>query len=200
MTRFEHTPAAEAVPEMVDLVDRHGGLLGRQLDKQSVHQQGLWHRDVHVWITDGEHLLEQQRAGHKKIMPDTWDVSIGGHVAAGETFLDAAVRETEEELGLRFAPNRFRWAGALAVEMPMGSGVNAWIHRTAGEHFVVVERNLDVDRLTLQTSEVSGARLYPIDQLEADISHADTIDRHAPQPVAMWQLGIMAMRQAIEQA
>jgi isopentenyldiphosphate isomerase len=198
--KFEQAASAPgAHAEMVDLVDENGILLGEQLEKQVVHQQGLWHRDVHVWVTDGDNVLEQQRAWHKTIMPGDWDVSVGGHVAAGETFLDAAIRETEEELGLRPARGRFQWAGSLAVEMGMGSASNPWTHRTAGGHYVVVERNLDVDSLTLQASEVIGARLYPIDQLEADISHPDTAGRHAPQPLAMWQLGIAAMRQAAAQ-
>ncbi len=184
--------------ELLDIVDAAGEPTGEQLDKTEIHRLGLPHRDVHVWITDGQNVLEQQRAWDKKIMPGEWDIAVGGHVSAGESYLDAAVRETEEELGLRLSAERFIPAGRLAVEMVMEPGPNQWIHRLVGDNFVVVEQNLSLDALRLQTSEVIGARLYPIDQLETDLTNPTTAEQHAPQPLELWQLGIAAMRRAIE--
>jgi isopentenyldiphosphate isomerase len=181
--------------ELLDIVDLSGNPTGEQLAKSEIHDRGLWHRDVHVWVTDGTHMLQQQRSLDKKIMPGAWDVSVGGHVGAGETYLDAAIRETEEELGLDLPAERFIPAGILAVEMEMESG--SWIHRTVGDNFVVVERDLTIDQLQLQQSEVISARLYPIDDLEADLSNPDTVNRHAPQPPELWALGIAAMRNAV---
>lgn len=182
--------------ELLDLVDASGRLTGEQRDKAEIHQEGLWHRDVHVWITDGARLLQQQRAWDKKIMPGAWDISVGGHVAAGEAFLAAAVRETEEEWGLRLPPERFVPAGTLAVEMLMEPGPGAWMHRTFGDNFVVLAPGLDIARLQPQVEEVIDARWYPIDQLEADLSRPETVALHAPQPFELWALGIAAMRDA----
>jgi isopentenyldiphosphate isomerase len=184
--------------ELLDIVDAEGNPTGEQRPKSEIHQQGLPHRDVHVWITDGEHMLEQQRAWNKKIMPGSWDIAVGGHVGAGESYLEAAIRETEEEIGLLLPERRFIAAGKLAVDMVMEPGPRQWTHRTVGDNFVVVERDLQLDRLQLQASEVIGARLYPIDQLEADLQDPETALRHAPQPLALWQLGIAAMRGAAE--
>lgn len=183
----EHTPE-----ELLDIVDLQGEPTGEQLDKATIHQQGLWHRDVHVWITDGKNFLEQQRVWTKKIMPGAWDISASGHVPVGETYLDAAVRETEEEVGLRFGRDRFIPAGRLAVELAMEDGT--WMHRTVGENFVVVAPDLRAEDLRLQESEVCGARLYPINQLEVDVQSPETAHLHAPQPHALWHLGIAAMR------
>ena len=182
--------------ELLDIVDAYGNPTGEQRDKADIHRLGLPHRDVHVWITDGQNVLQQQRAWDKKIMPGAWDIAVGGHVGAGESYLDAAMRETEEELGLRLPADRFRPAGMLAVEMVMEPGPDQWTHRTVGDNFVVVERNLRLADLVLQTSEVIDARLYPIDQLEADLNDPETAQRHAPQPEALWRLGIAAMREA----
>ena len=45
---------------------------------------------------NGEILLQQR--SHKKIIhPLLWDVSTAGHIDAGESFLEAALRETKEE-------------------------------------------------------------------------------------------------------
>lgn len=187
--------------ELLDIVDRHSGEpTGEQQDKALIHQDGLWHRDVHVWVTNGTHFLQQQRTWGKKIMPGQWDISVGGHVGGGESYAEAALRETEEELGLRIAPQRLIPAGKLAVEMAMENG--SWMHRVVGDNFVVVERSLQpenlADQLTLQTSEVLGARLYDLDQLEADLANPDTARQHAEQPPELWTLGITAMRQAIQ--
>lgn len=182
--------------ELLDIVDMDGQPTGERVDKSIVHHNGLWHRDVHVWVTNGTHLLEQQRTWDKKIMPGAWDISVGGHVGVGESYLEAAVRETSEELGLDIATERFIPAGKVAVEMAMEN--NTWMHRVIGDNFVVVEHNLDVDSLQLQASEVIGARLYDIDQLEVDVSHPETALRHAEQPRALWELGIAAMRNAVQ--
>jgi isopentenyl-diphosphate Delta-isomerase len=187
---------AEAPVEakLIDIVDLQGEPTGRVEAKDLAHEQGLWHRDVHVWVTDGEHFLEQQRVWSKTIMPGVWDISASGHVAASESYADAAARETEEELGLRFNRSQFRPAGRLAVEMAMQDG--AWMHRTVSDNFVVMAPGLRLEDLRLQASEVLAARLYPIDVLEADIMDPAHASRHAPQPPALWHLGIAAMREA----
>jgi 8-oxo-dGTP pyrophosphatase MutT (NUDIX family) len=194
MTAYESAPDTSG--ELLDVLDEQGRPTGQALSKKVIHRDGLPHKDVHVWLTNGTHLLEQQRHPGKSIMPNAWDISVGGHVAAGESTLAAAVRETEEELGLQLPPERFLPAGIVATEMFFGA--EGWRHRIFGDNFVVVERDLRVEDLTLQASEVTGARLYDIDQLEADLRSPETAVRHAPQPAELWALGIAAMRQAVE--
>jgi isopentenyl-diphosphate Delta-isomerase len=181
--------------ELLDIVDLSGEPTGEQRDKAAIHAQGLWHRDVHVWITNGTDLLQQQRAWDKSIMPGQWDVSIGGHVGAGETYLQAAIRETTEEVGVTREATAFVPAGILAVDMAMGP--TGWRHRTVGDNFVLVERDLAIAELAIQEEEVIDARWYPIDQLEADLANPETAMLHAEQPPELWALGIAAMRQAV---
>ena len=50
-------------------------------------------------------LLLQKRAAAKDIQPGKWDTSVGGHLAVGESYPSAAVRETREELGLVIGPD-----------------------------------------------------------------------------------------------
>ncbi|MDX1611491.1 MAG: NUDIX domain-containing protein [Candidatus Thermoplasmatota archaeon] len=49
---------------------------------------------------DGQILL-QRRSQSKRVYPDLWTSSASGHVSAGQTPLEAAAREVEEELGCR---------------------------------------------------------------------------------------------------
>ncbi|HXP91628.1 MAG TPA: NUDIX domain-containing protein [Fibrobacteria bacterium] len=87
--------------ELLDLVDVSGRVVGRATREQ-VHRDGLLHRAVHllVWHPDGR-LLLQKRSAAKACCPGLWDTSVGGHVAAGEDGLDAVLRESLEELGIR---------------------------------------------------------------------------------------------------
>ena len=62
----------------------------------------LIHRSVHVVILDssGQKILLQKRSARKDIQPGKWDTAVGGHVDAGESVENAAVRELSEELGI----------------------------------------------------------------------------------------------------
>jgi hypothetical protein len=46
--------------ELLEVMHPSGEPTGKVLDKTIVHDGGLWHRDTHVWISDGENLLQQQ--------------------------------------------------------------------------------------------------------------------------------------------
>ncbi|HUC87207.1 MAG TPA: NUDIX domain-containing protein [Candidatus Saccharimonadales bacterium] len=82
---------------------------------ERVYGEGLWHRIVRVLVfnTKGELLL--QKRGPRVMAPDKWDQSVGGHVDAGEDYLDAVVRETHEELGIVAAPKDFQVVGNFAI-------------------------------------------------------------------------------------
>jgi Isopentenyldiphosphate isomerase len=68
-----------------------------------VHARGHWHRSFHCWLAkpaDGRLLIRfQKRASGKDTFPDCFDITVAGHLAAGETHRDAA-REIREEIGL----------------------------------------------------------------------------------------------------
>lgn len=178
--------------ELLDIVDIYGNPTGQALDKKTIHDQGLRHRDVHVWITNGRDLLQQQRTWDKTIMPGAWDISVGGHVGAGESYLDAAVRETSEELGLDLTKGRFVRIGRVATALHFPGWQRP--HEIVGDNFVVLEPDLQIDDLKLQEEEVLGARWYSIDQLEDDLANPETAGLHAPQPDVLYALGIAGMR------
>jgi isopentenyldiphosphate isomerase len=86
--------------ELLDVVSQDDTVIGRQL-RSVVHQRGLTHRGVHVFLftADGR-LLVQQRSRHRDTAPSALDCSISEHVKSGEDFLPAALRGLEEELGI----------------------------------------------------------------------------------------------------
>lgn len=180
--------------ELLEVVDEQDRPTGQVLDKTIVHGRGLLHRVAHVWITDGNRLLQQRRGLKTKIMPGRWDASASGHVDPGETYVQAAQRELQEEVGLELPEDRFQSFGVFMREEPVEG--NAYRHRVIGDNFVVLERNLALDALQLARGEVLGARWYPLDQLERDLQDPSTAAQHAPHQAAMYAAGITAMRAA----
>jgi isopentenyl-diphosphate delta-isomerase len=197
MTNFEtHHNSGE----LLDVVDEFGRPTGEVLPKKTIHAQGLRHRDVHVWITNGRDLLQQQRRHDKAIMPGQWDISIGEHVDHGETYRDGAMRGTSEELGLVRPPERFVQIGMFTSQLAIPGWKEA--HNVVGDNFVLLEPDLQIADLTPQAEEVEGLRWMPIDQLEADLASPAYIpgEQHAEQPPALYALGINGLREVIAAA
>jgi isopentenyldiphosphate isomerase len=95
--------------ELFDILNPDGTSAGRTATREEAHAQGLWHRTVHIWITDGHgSWLFQKRSLTKDIFPGLWDVSCAGHISAGESPEAAAKRELAEELGIT-APPPLKW-------------------------------------------------------------------------------------------
>ena len=86
--------------ELLATVDRDDRCLA-PIDRATIHREKLFHRAVHIFILNrrGE-LLLQKRSYRKDKFPRRWDSSAAGHVNAGESYRDCAIRELEEELGI----------------------------------------------------------------------------------------------------
>ena len=91
---------AQKAGEVFDVVDEDDRVIG-QKTRGEVHADGDMHRAVHVFVIGKKgQLLLQKRSILKDVHPGTWDSSVAGHVDAGETYEQAAVRELEEEMGI----------------------------------------------------------------------------------------------------
>lgn len=88
--------------ELFDVYTREGKYLGIK-SKTFCHGKNpeCYHKPVWVWIVNDEkEILIQKRANCKKNHPNKWDMPSAGHVVAGESIIDGAIRETYEELGI----------------------------------------------------------------------------------------------------
>jgi isopentenyl-diphosphate delta-isomerase type 1 len=85
---------------LITFVDENDNVIGAGT-KLEAREKGIRFRIVRVFLFNSQgHLLMQRRAMHLKSHPGRWDQSVGGHVDEGETYLQAAVREAEEEIGV----------------------------------------------------------------------------------------------------
>src|SRR5688572_23762833 len=102
--------------ELIDVLDAEGRSTGESKARWEVHRDGDWHRAAHVWVVRADgHVLVQRRALVKQIEPGRLDVSVGGHLVAGELEVDV-VREIEEELGLVLPFGSLTYLGTAVTE------------------------------------------------------------------------------------
>lgn len=90
--------------EMLDIVDEHGNPTGKTVEREKAHEDGKMHRTSHVWLLRKKQgkvqVLLQKRTVTKGSFPGCYDVSSAGHIPAGMEFIESAIRELQEELGM----------------------------------------------------------------------------------------------------
>ncbi len=105
---------AQDPDELFDVVNEDGSPTGIVKRRADVHRDGDWHRAIHVWLhgeRDGvPFLLMNLRSREKDTWPMRLDVTVGGHLAAGED-TSHAYREIHEEIGIEADPGRLLFLG-----------------------------------------------------------------------------------------
>lgn len=93
----------------LQVVDESNKPTSKKVNKKEVHERNLWHRTVQIWVLDNNNrLLLVKRGKWKRQDPGMWASYIGGHNLYGESYLETAVRETKEEIGIKvIVQNRF---------------------------------------------------------------------------------------------
>ncbi|WP_371478068.1 NUDIX hydrolase [Kitasatospora sp. NBC_00315] len=92
---------ADPAEELLDVVDEHDRVTG-QAKRGEVYRLGLTHRCVFILVRNPQgRIFVHRRTDTKLFAPGAYDMFVGGVVGAGETYRSAAVREAEEELGVR---------------------------------------------------------------------------------------------------
>lgn len=95
--------------EMFDIIDMDGNKTGAIKERGVVHREGALHATSHIWIVrknekSGCDILLQKRSACKDSHPGCYDISSAGHIGAGDEALESALRELEEELGIKAKP------------------------------------------------------------------------------------------------
>jgi isopentenyldiphosphate isomerase len=156
--------SSEGPTETFDILDCTGGKTGQVIGRDEAHRTGTWHGAFHCLILslrDGRaYALFQKRAAQKKIAPNMFDVSVGGHYATGEDARIAGPREIMEELGLDVRFTDLLPLGRRVFVYCFTPGVLEYEFQDV---FLLV-RDIRPEACILQTDEVDGVLEMDLEQ------------------------------------
>lgn len=152
--------------EILDIYDKYRQKTGRTLERGNPMEDGDYHLVVHVWIVNekGEFLI-QKRQPWKIGWPNMWDCSAAGSAIHGETSIEAAIRETKEEIGIDL--NTSKADILLTVKFSRGFD-DIWL----------VRQNVDSKDLKLQYEEVADAKWVSYKEIKEMVHSGEFIEYH----------------------
>ena len=153
--------------EMLDVVDENNNLTGKIEDREIIHRDGLWHREVGIWIMNEEgKLLIQKRSANKKQAPNKWCIT-AGHIDAGEIPLEVVKRETLEELGLELKEEDIEFL-FIAKKTKKFSDIQ---YNNNFQYIYFTQTNKKISEYTIQKEELSEVKYITINELEEIIQN-----------------------------
>lgn len=148
--------------ELLDILDAQGNYTGKTCLKSEAHKNGYFHATVHIWLfTADQKILLQKRAPTKKVFPNLWDISVAGHIGAGEEIETAAIREIAEEIGFRITKDKLIKIGTRKHTILHENGIQDNEFHT----IFAVELTTTLENLKIQESEISAINLFPLNTL-----------------------------------
>lgn len=163
-----------SVDEYFDLVDEHNKPTGEQKHRKLVHQDGDWHRAVHIWlyVIDTHELLLQQRSEFKESWASLWDISVAGHISAGDNSIHTAIRETHEEVGLELPKEAFELLFTFKQESSDHGG--KFVNNEFDDvYLVTVKERIPLEAFILDEAEVDAVKYVPVAELAAAYRRQD---------------------------
>lgn len=147
--------------EKFDVLDEKGKYTGNVESREKCHKEGLWHKAVTVCIINSKNqVLLQKRSPNKKLWPNTWDITAGGHVLTGEFGFEAIIREIKEELGIDIDKESITFIGSSISINVKGDIVNKHFNE-----YYIVNKDVDETKLKLQEEEVSEVKWMNKDEI-----------------------------------
>lgn len=144
--------------EFFDLYSAEGHFLNKTMQRGSIFKKGEYAMVVHVWIkvNETQFLIQQRNKKHDPI-PYQW-ATISGLLNAKETPVDAAIRETKEELGLTIDKNSLNKVAHII------SSHDAYHTIT---HVFMVQMDVDEASIQLQLDEVRDYDFKTLEDIRA---------------------------------
>lgn len=155
--------------ELFDILTEDGKPTGLVRERTLVHRYGDPHATAHVWVVrrneKGEaELLLQKRSADKDSFPGCYDISAAGHVQAGDSCLNTAVRELQEELGIAADSGKLRFVGIHTGKIETEFYGQPFRNFEISSVYLY-EEPVAEEALTLQEAEVESVRFMSIAQI-----------------------------------
>ena len=148
--------------KILNVIDENNNVIG-QASRKEIHEKGLLHREIHVWfITPKGEIIFQHRAKDKDTYPDMLDATVGGHVEMGDSYDKTALKEMEEETGIKGNLEDLHFLTKFKKRSE--DKVTKTINNTIRAQYAYVYRG-SVNNLLVENSKALGFEAWPIDKL-----------------------------------
>lgn len=157
--------------EKIEVLNEKGEKTGEVVSREEVHRLGLWHKCVHIWIVNEKNeILLQKRSAQKIMSPNKWTTATSGHLSAGDSSMQGALRELSEEIGLRVKEDELNYLFSVKE-----STVNEVKHVLDNELIDVylIKKDVDIEELKLQEEEVSDVKWFSYDEFRKMVLEDD---------------------------
>lgn len=181
--------------ELIDILDADGNYTGITLMKSEAHKKGLFHPSIHVWFyTDKGEILIQKRGKYKDTHPGLWDVSVAGHVGAGEDIIVSALREVKEEIGLAIQKRDLYKVGIFKYRHQHSADlVDREFH-----HTFLSELKVPPSTLKMQESEVDDLALIDMDRFKYELSLKEATTKYVPYDPTYYEKVFGAIKERLK--
>jgi isopentenyldiphosphate isomerase len=137
--------------EMIDIVDENDKVVDIK-PKSEVREKVLTHRGVDILLLNSRNeIFVHQRALTKMTYPGYWSLFAGGFVSHGEDYEQAALRELEEETGIK--TDKLELIGNFRYKVENDDWFGKLFRITSDQ------------KLKLQQEEIEKGMFIPIEQL-----------------------------------
>lgn len=159
--------------ELFDIINPDGTKTGLVRERSIAHREGSLHATVHIWIIrpngkGGYDVLLQKRSKEKESNPGCYDISSAGHVSAGDEYLESALREMQEELGIEAEPKELHEVGVHLGHFEAVFRGN--VFKDAERSVVYVyDQPVYIEKLRLQPEEVESVMWLDFEECHREI-------------------------------
>jgi len=172
--------------ELFDIINEKDIVIGQEM-RSVVHQRGLWHRGVHVFLfTHDGKLLVQQRSRDRIHSPLALDCSVSEHVRAGEDYYVAAIRGLKEEMGVAGVEIK----PILKFKMNYGPNDN--------EISELYQGVIDPTVVRFDPVEIERIDYYSLSELQGFIDSKEWIVSYWLEQILQWYLGNLSALEVLK--
>ena len=170
--------------ELFDIVDENDQPVGT-MPRREVHRLKQRHRAVHLLVVNREgKIFLHKRSMKKDLFPGVWDSSAAGHVGAGEDYDSTAVRELEEELGVKLPADAMSRGAGTRPQLEKLFKIEA--REETGQEFVWVYRVESEGPFVLEADEIERGEWFTLAEIDRWI--AERAHELAPAFLYFWPM------------
>lgn len=146
--------------EYIDILNDKGELTGEVASREDVHRAGHLHKVIHVLVINSKgELLIQKRTPNKEKNPNMWDISCAGHLSSGNTSIEGAIREFQEELGIKIESSDIKLIYSLKRSyIPKQEFIENEI-----QDVYLCKKDIDINDVKVQKEEVAEVKYIPFE-------------------------------------